>query len=331
MKKALFILGSQAFDAIYGEEHFLAISRLAHVTAAPLTPESMRTKPKLLREVELLFSGWGHPVLDAEFLAAAPRLEAVFYGAGSVRRLVSEAFWERGIRLTTAAALNAVPVAEFTLAQILFSLKRGWHFMTEARRSGEAGLKREWVPGAYGSRVGIISLGAVGKLVCRYLQPFDVEILAHDPFAPAQAFQELGVRSVGLDELFSACDVVSLHTPNLPSTRGLIRGDHFRRMKPYATFINTARGDVVRESEMVQALTERKDLWAALDVLAEADQSARAPLLRLPNVAATPHIAGSLDRECRRMGRGMVEELERYLTGRPLRWELTREAAELMA
>ena len=111
----------------------------------------------------------------------------------------------------------------------------------------------------------------------------------------------------------------------------MITGAHFRSMKRGATFINTARGAVVREEEMIAVLTERPDLFVVLDVTHPEPPKPGSPLYTLPNVVLTPHIAGSRDTECQRMGRTMVEELESFLAGRPLKWEITREKAKVLS
>src|SRR5205823_690272 len=120
---------------------------------------------------------------------------------------------------------------------------------------------------------------------------------------------------------------VSLHTPHLPETEGMITGRHLDSMKRGATFINTARGQVVREGEMIEVLSRRPDLQAVLDVTAPEPPAADSPLYTLENVVLTPHIAGSLGEECRRMGRYMVDELRRYLAGEPLKWQVTPQTA----
>jgi phosphoglycerate dehydrogenase-like enzyme len=135
------------------------------------------------------------------------------------------------------------------------------------------------------------------------------------------------VELLPLDELFRRADVVSLHTPLLKETEGMITGAHLASMKPGATFINTARGAIVREKEMIEALKKRPDLQAVLDVTHPEPPEPGSPLYTLPNVILTPHIAGSMDGECRRMGRYMVEELRRFVDGKPLRWQITREMA----
>jgi phosphoglycerate dehydrogenase-like enzyme len=330
MTSALFVLDAHAFDLIYGPEGRAEVAQRAMLLAEPLTREQLKTRPDLLSRVEVIFSGWGAPVMDEAFLAAAPRLRAVFYGAGSVRYFATEALWGRNLAVTSAGAINAIPVSEYTLAAILFSLKRGWHHLALGRRGREA-FRRLPMAGASGSKVGLVSLGVIGQLVRERLRPFEVEVLAYDPFVtPAQA-RQLGVRLADLKEIFAECDVVSLHTPWLKETEGMITGALLDSMKPGATLINTARGALVREAELIAVLTRRPDLAAVLDVTWPEPPVAGSPLYTLPNVVLTPHIAGSMGPEGRRMGRAMIEEFDRWSRGEPLKWRVRREQAALMA
>ena len=330
MLKGLYLLDPSAFDRIYGEAERAAIAELVDIYAPLQTAESIAAQPEVLGDAEVIFSGWGMAKMDEPFLAAAPRLRIVFYGAGSIRYFVTEASWDRGVRVTSAYAANAVPVSEYTLSQILFGLKRGWYHALTIRQR-RAWMRPADVPGAYGSTVGIISLGMIGRLVVERLKPFDVHILAYDPYVGPEDAAKLGVELCSLEEVFRRADVVSLHTPKLPETLGMIRGSHFAVMKPGATFINTARGAVVREDEMIEVLRDRPDLYAILDVTDPEPPVPDSPLYTLPNVVLTPHIAGSLGPECRRMGRTMVEELQRYVAGRPLKREISRERARILA
>ena len=295
-----------------------------------MTPPEIGRHPELLAEAEAIFSGWGAPRMDAEFLAAAPRLHTVFYGAGSVKGVVTDAFWERGLAIASAYAANAVPVAEYALAQILFSLKLGWRFARETRALGKYPPRNE-VPGALGTTVGLVSLGMIGGMVARHLQAFDLKVLAYDPCCTAERARELRVELVSLDELFARGQVVSVHTPWLKETEGLLRGQHFAALPRDATFINTSRGAVVCEPEMLAVLQQRPDLQAVLDVTYPEPPVAGSPLYSLPNVILTPHIAGSMNRECARMGQYMLDELARHQAGEPLRWQISREAAARMA
>jgi phosphoglycerate dehydrogenase-like enzyme len=326
----IYALDEQAFDDVYGPQERAAIAEVVDIVAPAQTAESIRAHPDALAAVDLIFSGWGAPVMGEDFLTSAPRLTVVFYAAGSVRGFVTEALWARGIRVTSAASANAIPVAEYTLAAILFSLKQGWPLalrMKHERRSPPL----PHVAGAYGSVVGLISLGMIGRVVRERLRPFDLRVLAYDPYATPEQARALDLELAPLEEVFRVADVVSLHAPLLAETVGMIRGDHLAAMKRGATFINTARGALVREEEMIAVLARRPDLLAVLDVTDPEPPILESPLYALPNVVLTPHIAGALGGECRRLGRMMVEELARYLRGAPLHGEVRQEQAALRA
>lgn len=328
--KAIFLLTPTAFDKIYGVEQLSQIQALVDVPATPLSAESIQADPTLLADVESVLSGWGCPQFTADLLRHAPKLKAVLYGAGSIRHIVSDTFWERGIQISTAYVANDIPVAEFTVAQILLGLKGYWQYV---RSFAQTGQWYEHLPtaGLYGSTVGLISLGMIGRMVVEKLKPYDVRVIAYDPYVSVETGEKLGVEMVALDEIFRRADVVSLHTPWLPETEGMIRGEHFSAMKPYATFINTARGAIVRENEMADVLKSRPDLFALLDVTYPEPPLPDSLLSALPNVIITPHVAGANTHECKRNGSYVVDELKRFLNGEPLRYAITKERAAIMA
>jgi phosphoglycerate dehydrogenase-like enzyme len=322
--KAIILLDADAFAAVFGVAEQRELAALVEFVTPPLTAASWRAHAPLLRDVELIFAGWGTPPMDAAFLVHFPKLRAVFHAAGSVKNFATDALWDRNVRVTCAAAINAIPVAEFTLSQIIFCLKHGWQRVREVREERRFRKEDEHMPGAYGSTVGLLSLSRTGRLVAEQLRRFELKVIAYDPIVPAAEAEALGVRLRTLDEVFAESDVVSCHTPLLPETTHLLRAHHFERMKPGATFINTARGPIVRETEMIGVLKRRPDLFAVLDVTDPEPPAQDSPLLALPNVVVTPHIAGSLGPECQRLGRMMLEEARRYLAGAPLQGEVSR-------
>lgn len=332
--QGLFILDPSYFDTIYGPEERRDIHALVDVPDRAFSPEEAIACPELLKKTELIISGWGGPKLTQSFLALVPNLKAFFYGAGTLNYTVTEEFWARDIPITSAATANAVPVAEFAYAQIILSLKRVWWYMRELRRIEDwppSSSSKAKVPGGYGSTVGLFSLGVIGRMVCEKLKQNELHVLAYDPFVSAGDAEDLGVELVSMEELFQRSDVVSIHAPWLKETEGIINKRLLSMMKHEATLINTARGALINEAEMIEVLQSRPDLFALLDVTYPEPPPKGSPLYKLPNVALTPHIAGSVTNECRRMGRLTVNEIERFLSGSPLQWQVLPSMAKISA
>lgn len=328
---SLFLLGEKDYALIYPPEARQEIAHLTKIVGSPQTRESIQDAPKLLEEAEIIFSGWGAPKMDEAFLRRAPNLRAVFYGAGTVGYFVTEAFWRRDIVLTSAWAANAVPVAQYTLGVILLSLKHFWKYAAHAKAGGLWGDQHRLLPGGYRTTVGLVSFGMIARTLSDMLSPFELSRLVYCPFLTPTEAAGHGVELAGLEEVFQRADVISLHCPMIPETRGLITGQHIASMKYGATLINTARGGVLRESEMIDVLRGRPDLTVVLDVTDPEPPVPGSALLALPNVIVTPHIAGSHHRECWRMGAAMLAELKHYLAGEPLQWQITREISAKLA
>lgn len=344
-KKALFLLDESNAKKIYGTEDILRVKKWVDVYSPVLDIEQIKNNPEILKPCNIILSGWGGPCIDNWFLDKMPDLEAVFYGAGSIRSIVTPQFWEKNIIITSSWAANAVPVAEYTFAQIILCLKNAYKlnalytksFPSRAREIEdpqkaykELHEKREAF-GAYKSTIGIISLGMIGRLVCELLKNLDVKIIACDPYTNIEEAEALGVELVGLEEVFSKSHVISLHAPWLEETKNMITGKHFDLMMKGASFINTARGALVDEDEMIKALLKRQDLTAILDVTYPEPPDIDSKLYSMRNVFLTPHIAGSMNNECIRMGKYAVDELIRYLKGEPLKYQISEEKFQSMA
>ncbi len=306
------------------------LERAVELVTTPFTDADGGRQAERLRDVEIIIGSWGLPRLDAALLARMPKLRAVFYGAGTVRGFVTPAFWARGIALSSAAAANASPTATFAEAMIVLSLKQTWFYLRNPSVVWPS-LGDTPTSGVHAAVVGIIGLSRVGRGVVAGLQRHELRILAHDPTVSAAEAAQLGVELVPLSELFAQSDVVSLHAPLLPQTTGMIRGAHLRAMRPHTTFVNTARGAIVDEAEMVEVLRARPDLTAVLDVTHPEPTPPDSPLRALPNVVLTPHLAGARHREIELMGRLVCDEVERYLAGQPLQWAVTESAAAQQA
>jgi len=163
------------------------------------------------------------------------------------------------------------------------------------------------------------------------LCPFAVRVIAYDPYISLAEAAELDVDMCSLNALFCEAQVVTLHAPLLPETVGMVKGAHLAAMPQGGTFINTARGGLVRQDELVTILTQRTDLHVVLDVTDPEPPQPGSLLYSLPNVTLTPHIAGSLGSERRRLGQAMVSELQRFVAGKPLQYGITQEQVQRMA
>lgn len=325
--KAIYLLPQHNLDLIYGLDEQRDIAARVELAAPPLDATTFAAWRGQLDDVHAIFSGWGMAKMNTAFFEVFPNLKVLFYGAGAVSGFVTEEVWARGVHITNANVANGVSVAEYTVAQIVLCLKQAWRQAARVKAMCNFRQARLPVSGTYGSTVGIVSLGAIGRMVAERLRAFDMQVIAYDPFIQPEQARALNVALVALDDLFARADVITCHTPWLPETEGLLHCGLFRQMKPGASFINTARGAVVNEADLIAVLREREDLFAVLDVTHPEPPAPDSPLYDLPNVVLTPHIAGSMNAECRRMGRAMVEELERWLRGEPLRYRVGREYA----
>ncbi|MDR0847617.1 MAG: hydroxyacid dehydrogenase [Propionibacteriaceae bacterium] len=273
-------------------------------------------------DAEVLVTGWGTPPLAAHALDGMPSLRAIVHCGGTVRCLVPAEVYERGIQVSSQARLNALPVAQYCLAHILLAAKkvpraaREYH-STRALDTFGDGLSFEDGVGVPGARVGLIGYGKVAHALIEYLRPFGMDVLLHTPYVSESQAGELGVRLARIEEAMSA-DVVCLHLGDTPDNHGFINADLLALVPDGATFINTARGIVVDQDALVKELvTGRFD--AVLDVTWPEPPEPDSPLWTLPNVTLTPHWAGSLGRELTALGHGGIDDVELYLTGRPMR------------
>jgi phosphoglycerate dehydrogenase-like enzyme len=287
----------------------------------------------LMREVEVLVTSWGCPAIDAAVLAAAPRLRLIAHAAGTVKTFIAREAFDRGIVVTHAAAANALPVAEFTLAAILFANKRVLHFRTLYAAQRRGGLAQELAReplGNFRKTVGIIGASRIGLRVIELLRPFDLAVLLYDPFVTPADAAELGVEPAELDALLERADVVSLHAPSLPATRHMLDARRLARLRDGATLINTARGALVDQAALEAELVSGR-INAVIDVTEPEVLPADSALYTLPNVLLTPHIAGALGLERQRLGALIANEVERYARSEPLWHRIDPKMLEHMA
>lgn len=315
-------------DAVYNK-----LCQTLDLTREVILAENFEEHRERLSKVSYLFATWGMPALTEKQIGEyLPNLKAVFYAAGTVQGF-ARPFLNRDVKVFSAWAANAVPVAEFTVAQIVLSGKGYFQGMRRMETGGREAFSAfsHSLPCNYRVKIGILGAGMIGSRVLQMLQGYDFETLAYDPFASEEKLAALGARRASLEEIFSECQVISNHIANLPATQKILRYEHFSKMKKNAVFINTGRGAQVVEDDLARALREGPDRTALLDVTWPEPPEADSPLLTLPNCILSPHIAGSMNNEVARMGAYMAEEYEALSAGRPCRYQVTLDMLETMA
>lgn len=275
---------------------------------------------------------WGAHRLDAELIAAAPGLKLLTHLCGTVVPVVSDAVWENGIRVLTGNGYFAESVAEGTLAYMLASLRDIPYF------SGQFKATRQWKRDDYynrglaGKKIGIVSYGAIAKHLVRILSAFRVEMYVYDikPL-PVEDVLKYGLRQASLEEIFSGCDIITLHTPLMEATRHLIGGELLKMIRPGALFVNTSRGAIVDQRALENELTTGR-FRAALDVYEEEPVPADCPLFDMDNVLMIPHMGGPTVDLRSVIARDLITETAEFLKyGAPLKNEISREAARTMS
>ena len=284
----------------------------------------------LLGRAEVLVGHWGCPTLTDRVLELAPNLRMFAYAAGTVKWQVTDAVWDRDLLVTSAAAANAVPVAEYTLAAILFSVKGVFSFIElERDRRARVPLAFDRL-GAVGRRIGLVGASHVGRLVIDLLAGHEMELAVADPYLSAQDAAALGVERMDLDDLCAWCDVLSLHAPDVEATKGMIGVAQLAALRDGVTLINTARGALV-DTDALTAELRTGRLSAVLDVTEPEPLPDDHELRGLPNVVLTPHVAGAAGSELVRLADLAIDEVARYAAGEPPRHPVRRSDLDRIA
>jgi phosphoglycerate dehydrogenase-like enzyme len=297
--------------------HMAALAEVADL----LDPEAVQALPAdraaaVLGRADVLLGHWGCLRVDEALLARAPRLRMLAYAAGTLRDTVTRAAFARGLLVTSGAAANAVPVAEYTVAAILWANKAAFVERERLRGVELPPLPRRHPVGNWAKRIGLVGASHVGRAVVELLRPYRCSVAVADPFLGAEEAATLGVDLVDLDELLATSDVVSLHAPALPETERMIGAGELARMMDGATLVNTARGVLVDHDALVAELRTGR-LTAVLDVTDPEPLPPDHPLLHMPTCVVTPHLAGSQGTELSRQAELVIEEIRRFAAGEP--------------
>lgn len=289
---------------------------------------------EMLRDVEVLFGTWGVEHFTVEEIRTYfPALKAFYYAAGTVRDFGRE-YLEAGIRLHSAWGANAIPVVEYTIAQIILA---GKSFYQACRLYSDGDHEKGWAAyhsrrGNYGARVGLLGAGMIGAAVAeRLAKDYRFDVLCYDPYCSEEKAKKIGVRLASLEEIFSTCDVISNHLANKKEIEGIISRSLLFSMKDTVTLINTGRGAQVDEEALCDFLESHPAACAVLDVTDPEPVPAGSRLYGIPNLFLTPHIAGSYGDEVVRLAEYMLDEFDRAERGEDFLWEVKIPMLKTMA
>ncbi len=255
--------------------------------------------------------------IDEEILSKATKLKVISNMAVGYNNIDIEAASKKGIMVTNTPGVLTETTADLTFALLMATARR----ITEASAFLRAGQWQTWSPmqltgqDIYQSTIGIIGLGRIGEALARRAKGFNMNILYHSRNRKLQAEEELGLHFASLEDLLRKSDFVCIMTPYTTDTHNMIRKEHFQLMKDSAILINTARGGIVNENDLYQALSLGQ-IWAAgLDVFEQEPVSLDHPLLTLPNVVTLPHIGSASIVTRMKMAEVASDNLLRVLNG----------------
>ncbi|MDD2485988.1 MAG: hydroxyacid dehydrogenase [bacterium] len=320
MMKCALLINEELCNKIFSEETIDELSETVEVIGQPQPTITVDYVKDLLGEADIAVTSWGSIRFERDLLDYACNLKMVAHAAGSVKPVISEEFIRRNIPITTAAPAIGIGVADYCMGAILMGGKRLKEQMRMVDAGGWGCEESANALELFGAVVGIVGAGFVGRRLIKYLQAFEVTtIWVFDPYLSKEGASALGVEKKSLEDIFSHCDYISINAPSTKETEGMITADLLHKTKDNAVFINTARGAIVDEQALIRELKTGR-FCAFIDVTEPEPPVSDHPLRNLPNVVMTPHIAGAVSKNLRRIGALALREINSFVNGKPLQY-----------
>lgn len=330
MKKITVLVNRKMQNKIFTDEHFDILRSVGELNV--WDGDDFSDNMKMLEFVEnsdVIITSWQTPALGGKVLDRCPNLLGVVHGAGSIKPNIDEEFIRRRPRVSNSAIEISRGVAETTLGIAIAACKGFFRLSDEARR----GMWRESFSSVidfYDLKIGVVGAGNAGRHFIKLLQGFCVDVLVYDPCLSATEIAELGAKKCELAYLMAQSDVISLHAPSIPATKHMINRENLSLMKDRAVLINTARGSLINETDLI-AECKRRNITAVLDVTDPEPPAKESELRSLPNVHLLQHIAGVTTNGAKRIGKHVCEETKRLLAGERMKCEMDLSKLDVMA
>lgn len=283
---------------------------------------------ELAKDADVLITSWGSCKYFRKDIEKMPNLKMIAHAGGTVAPVAAPDVYETNVKVISGNDVFAKSVAEGCLCYILAALRRMEHYMGVMR---EGGFRTDVFEnrGLFGKKLGIVGFGTIARHLLDLVRWFDLEILIYSSHLTDEEAATYGARTASLEEIFTECDVISIHASNTEKTRGMITRELMESMKSDALLVNTARGAVIDEPAMFEMLLAGR-FYAALDVYAEEPPAPDAPIRQCENALLMPHMGGpTMDM------RGVVttelcKDIARLQKGEPLHYEISAAAAKRM-
>ena len=291
-----------------------------------LKPEEIALYAK---DADVLMTGWGHPLIDSRVLEGTS-IKLIAHTGGSVADYVAQDVFEKGIKVISGNDMYAESVAEGVVGYMLLGLRKMVDYVEDTRAGYWHSERCGPSEGLLGQTVGLVGMGAITKQLIPMLKPFGVRLKLYSgyPIDPEYLAQNNAVQA-SLEEIFSTCKVVSIHSALNDRTKGMIGKEHFDMLQDGAVFLNTARGAIIREEEMIGALKENR-FTAVLDVYCKEPLDLNSPLRQLKNVYCMPHQGGPTMDRTPVIAMRLADDVARFAEGKPLQFEISSEYAKRM-
>ena len=327
--KTAFIMSESIRESVINQraiDYFSALGEVAFNTGSTGKDSVMKT----IEGADIAITSWGNTAIDKEILSVCPDLKLVAHAAGSVKPIVSDDLWEKGVRVLSSACPLGEGVAETALG-FTISASKNFYNLNSSLRNGGWNEGKENIKELFDLKIGVIGFGWAGKHYVKLLQSFYVDVYCYDPFIDEKEMAEKGAEKADFQWILANCDIVSVHAPSIPSTHHMFNAQTLSLMKKDAVLINTARGSLVDENALYEFMASGNLKYACIDVFDPEPPAKDNRLFTLPNIIATPHLAGLANNGLKRIGIFITEEVDNFQNGRPMRGEVTKEMLEKMA
>ncbi|MGN1075160.1 MAG: hydroxyacid dehydrogenase [Eubacteriales bacterium] len=316
--------------SIFSEKALARLASFGEVVRNEGAPTDENVK-KTIAGADIAITSWGNTTLHREILDCAPGLRLIVHAAGSIKPIVCDEVWERGIRVTGSPKPLGMGVAETALGFTISASKNYYNLNANLHANGPWHEGYDNIRELYDLTVGVIGAGWAGGHYLELMQNFGVETLLYDPYCSEEKAARLHTTLASFEEVLRRSDIISIHAPNIPETYHMFNAETLGWMKKDAVLINTARGAIVDEHALYEHMAAGNLKYACLDVFDPEPMEADNPLRTLPNVILTPHLAGLAQNGKLRIGMHAADEIEKFLSGRPMDCEATKEMLAKMA